>query len=103
MKQSRTFAAASLWASAFVLAGLVIVQAGRLPGQKAYADQSSTNDSYTLITANAGLGGEEPYELLYVVDSRAEAMLVYEIEDARNGRIVPRVATSISNLFRAAR
>jgi hypothetical protein len=35
--------AAVLWASAFVIAALVIVQAGRLPGPAARAEMSSSS------------------------------------------------------------
>lgn len=82
-------AAAVLWASAFVLAALVIVQAGRLPGNPAYGDQSVAADSYTLLTtaSGTGRGNDPPDELLYVLDSRAQILLVYQIPDTRQKNI----------------
>jgi len=96
--------AAALWASAFVIAAFIIVQAGRLPANEAYAEMTSAAAGYTLLTTNAGRGLESglPFELLYVVDNRAETILVYEIENAQNNRIVLRDGGPLPNLFTAA-
>jgi hypothetical protein len=51
--------AAALWASAFVIAALIIVQAGRLPGNQAHAEMATGNGAYTLVTADAGTGGDQ--------------------------------------------
>ncbi len=62
---------AALWASAFVIMALIIMQAGKLPGNAAYAEMSSSNEAYTLLTTDAGKGDDAaPYELLYVLDNR---------------------------------
>ncbi len=97
--------AASLWASAFVIGALVIVQAGRLPGPAAWADEmSTTSGDFTLLTADSGRGGEvEPYELLFVIDSRAQVLLVYEVENAQQRRMQLRDGGSLDLLFRRAR
>ncbi|MHC4992043.1 MAG: hypothetical protein ACYTGC_13805, partial [Planctomycetota bacterium] len=59
---------AALWASAFVLAAFVIVQAGRLPENAAHAEMANSLGSYTLLTTNSGRGGDaDPDELLYVI------------------------------------
>jgi len=95
---------AALWASAFVIAALIIVQAGRLPGNQAHAEMATGNGTYTLVTADAGTGGDErPDELLYVIDSRDQVLLVYEIEDARQKRVILRGGGSLQNLLHAAR
>jgi hypothetical protein len=95
-----TAGTAVLWASAFLLAGLVIVQAGRLPSNPAYAEMAVADGGYTLLTTDSGRGEDAaPNELLYVLDSREETVLVYEIEDARQKQIFLRDGGSLRNLF----
>lgn len=96
--------AAILWASAFVLTGMVIMQAGRMVGPNtANAEMATNRASYSLLTTNSGRGGEaQPDELLYVINAREETILVYEIEDARKGQILLRDGGPLPNLFRAA-
>jgi hypothetical protein len=95
---------AVLSASAFVIAAMIIVQAGRLPGQQAYAEMSSERGSYTMLTTDAGIGGDEdPWEVLYVIDSRQEVLLVYFMDDARQKRLTLRDGGSLRGLFRTAR
>lgn len=100
-------AAAILWASAFLLFALIIVQAGKLPGSAAFAEMSDSNGDYSVLTTTSGKGGstsnEPPYQVLYVIDNHAEVLMVYEIDDARQGRIELRGGGSLSNLFRRAR
>ena len=100
-------AAAILWASAFLLFALVIIQAGKLPGSSAFAEMADSHGEYSALTTTLGKGGgggdEPPYQILYVLDSREEVVLVYEIEDARSGRIELRGGGSLANLFRRAR
>jgi hypothetical protein len=94
-----------LWGSAFLLAGLVIVTAGRLPANPAYAaDTSSSAGDYTLLSVDSGRGEDAaPDELLYVIDSRSESLLIYEIPDARQAQIVLRDGGSLAGLFGQAR
>ena len=97
-------AAAALWASAFVLAALVIVQAGRLPANPAYAAMAAVSDGFTLLAANSGRGEDAaPYELLFVIDSRGEVLLVYEIPDARQKRVELRGGAYLPTWFQNAR
>jgi hypothetical protein len=97
-------AAAVLWASAFVIAAIIIMQAGRLPGNMAHAEVVADRASYTLMTADSGRGGDtEPDELLYIIDSREQVMLVYEVEDARKKTITFRDGHSLDSLFQRAR
>lgn len=94
----------ALWASAFVIGALIIVQAGRLPGNPAHADMSTTRGDYVLLTANAGTGGDEaPDEVLYVIDNRTQVILAYEVEDATKKRVELRDGGLLDNLFRQAR
>ena len=100
----RNASSAALWASAFVIGALTIVAAGRLPGRAAHAEMVSGHSGYTLLTTDSGLGGDSnPNELLYVIDNRDQVILVYEVEDAHEGRIVLRAGGSLINMFRNAR
>jgi hypothetical protein len=95
---------AGLWASAFVILALVIVQAGRLPGNAAYAHMVADRGEYTLMTADSGKGGDsEPDEILCVIDSREQILLVYEVEDARRGIVTIRDGYPLNDLFTRAR
>lgn len=96
--------AAVLWASAFILAALVIIQAGRYQGQAAHADSMTADKgTFTVLTARSGRGPTAtPHHLLYVIDSRDQTFLVYEVEDARKQRILLRDGYSLDALFREA-
>lgn len=92
--------AATLWASAFVIAALVVLQAGRLPGNPAYAGTASVGPNYVLLTADNGRGGDtQPDEVLYIIDNRTESLMIYELEGAR---IMLRDGLSLPATFRAA-
>lgn len=104
MNRSRVRPATALWASAFVIAALVILQAGRLPGSAAYADETAELGDYVLLTARTGKGAEEqPDESLWVIDNRDQVLIVYEFEDAQRGTLVVRGGGSLHNLFLQAR
>lgn len=96
--------AVALWASAFVLAAIVIMQAGKLPQNEAYGGMASSRGDYVMVTLNSGEGGQDPpWELLYLIDSRDQMLMVYQVEDARQGGISLRDGGSLVNLFRAGR
>ena len=100
----RSHQATALWASAFVLAAIVIMQAGKLPENEAYAGMASSRGDYVMVTLQSGEGGTDPpWEMLYVIDSRDQVLMVYQIEDARKGGIILRDGGSLVNLFRAGR
>lgn len=107
MKQSTTSIntpAAILWASSFLLAALVIVQAGRLPGNQAHGEMAAESGDYTLVTTRSGRGKDtDPRELLYILDSRGEMLLVYDIEDARKQQILLVDGARLPVLFQQAR
>lgn len=67
-----------LWASAFVLAGLILLQAGR-PGE-ARADLVASVGGVTALTV-AGASSED---LLMVIDGRSEELFVYRVENQNN-------------------
>ncbi len=95
--------AAVLWASAFVIIAMIILQAGRMTGNTAYAEMATSSDVYSLLTTNSGTGGEtDPNELLYVINKREGIMMVYEIEDARKRQVLLRDGGSLDALFKAA-
>ena len=98
-RQPLNSSSAVLWASAFVIGALTIVQAGRLPGNAAHAEAADQ-----ALIDNSGVGGDaDPDELLYVIDNTDQVLMVYEVEDARRGKITLRDGGSLDNLFRAAR
>ena len=98
-------AAATLWASAFVIAALVILQLGKLPGNPAHADGVlAERGNYTLLTTDAGEGdGQRRYQMLYVLDSSEQVLLVYQVEDAQRNVMTLRDGGNVNALFRAAR
>lgn len=97
--------AAVLWASAFILAGLVIVTAGRLPESPAYGGMATAGlGGFTLVTAPTGFGpSDEPYEVLCVIDNQTQMLYVYAVDNAADRRIVLRGGAPLSTLFRAGR
>lgn len=98
---------AILWVSAFMLAALTIVQAGRLPLNAAFAAAANQgNQGMSVVTQNTGLGPpERPYEALWVLDSRGEMLFIYYIENANSGEksLLLRQAMPVVDLFRVAR
>ena len=95
---------AALWASAFILGALVIMQAGEITGPTAWAGESGSAGDYTLLTVNSGRGGDvDPDEVLFIIDNREQVLLVYEIENAQQKRITFRDGGSVAMLFSRAR
>ena len=99
--------AALLWACAFLLAAMTVVQASRLPLNAAYASAANQgNQGVSVVTQNTGLGPpERPYEALWVLDSRGEMLFIYYIENANAGEksLLLRQAIPVPDLFRQAR
>lgn len=95
---------AILTASAIIVGALVIMQAGELPMNAAYAGSANTGSSFSIVTATSGLGKEtRPQELLYVVDNRTEVLYVYEIDDVSQRKVVLRGGGALPSLFRSGR
>lgn len=66
----------ALLASAFVLAGLTLTQAARLPRSEALADVAMIGD---LTVINAQIADGE--DVVCVLDARSEQVLVYRVEN----------------------
>ena len=98
-------ATALLLVSAFLIAAMVIFQAGRLPAHPAYAGDSVAGSAgYTLLTASSGFGKDtRPYEFCYVFDNHDEMLFIYEVPQASDKRIVLRGGTYLPGLFATAR
>lgn len=104
-RPSSTIASSVLGASAFVLAALTIMQAGRMTST-AHAAESANSGSlgYCVATIRSGLGSDtRPQDLLYVIDSRGETLFIYFIENVAEQRVLLRQAISLPALFRQAR
>jgi hypothetical protein len=84
---SRLSSASFLWASAFILLGLVVVQAGRLAGiwmNTASADVVSRVADFTTLTMTATASED----LALVLDGRAEKLYVYRIKNRESVELV---------------
>ncbi len=72
-------AAAALWASAFILSAMVIVQAGRLVwplGPEARAEMVTKVGDHTALTFDSGND-----EVLVILDGRGEQLYAYRIQN----------------------
>jgi hypothetical protein len=63
---------AALWASAFALMGLIVLQASRMTGGEAHADIVSSTGALTALTFEAA-----NEDILCVLDGRTESLFVY--------------------------
>ncbi len=107
-RRGLTVASAALWASAFLLAALTVIQAGRLPFNAAHAAGAANQGGQgtSVITLATGLGPDtKPYEALWVLDGRGEMLFIYYIENANSGEkaLLLRQAIPVPELFRVAR
>ncbi|MFG0328872.1 MAG: hypothetical protein ACF8PN_03130 [Phycisphaerales bacterium] len=83
-----------LWASAFVIAALIIMQAGRVaPMNEAQADMVAVGSDYSVMTT---LGGNQ--EVVYVLDNREGRLFVYE-PNANQGGLQLADVQNISELI----
>ena len=109
MKTRRSNPAAPiLWASAFVIAALAILQAGRLAPNPAFAGQAvSTDEGFSLVTSSSGTGpSDRPYDVLYVIDSSEETLFIYYIDNANSpatSKLELKNGAFFPTLFNAAR
>ena len=90
----RGLSVAALWASAFVILALVIVQADRSGVAK--GDMTATSGGYAVLTTDGG--SDEP---LMVIDQRRELLLVYQVENQT--RVLLRQRVELPQLFADAR
>lgn len=68
---------AALWASAFVLAGLIILTAAFGRGVGAYASDVSSVGDLTVLTSRSTVDED----ILCVLDGRSDMLLVYRIDN----------------------
>ena len=87
---------AVLWASAFVLAGLVLLQAQRVVGPVASAELVSRTGDTTIMTVS---GPSD--DALWVLDERSEQLFIYAAQQRGGIELVQKL--SLSTLFRDAR
>lgn len=93
-----------LWASAFVLTGLIVMQFSNR--QTAFAEETiQGRDGFSFSTVRNGLIAAIPSmpECVWVLDNRSEMLFIYYIEDSANTRLQLRYRENLSNLFRRAR
>ena len=99
-------AATPLWASAFVLAGLLVVSAGRItPSADAGDAASVAAGGMQVLTLTNGDGSSTQFnESVYVLDNHSETLFVYTIENATDKRgLILRTAEPLQQVFRNAR
>lgn len=90
---------AALWASMFVLAGMLVLQltrAGLGLGAAARADVVSTVDKYTVLTFDTGTD-----DAVAVLDSSGEELFIYEVR--KNERLEFAGRQNLRDLFQSAR
>ena len=93
-----------LWASAFILTGLIVMQFSKR--HAAFAEEVFPGrDGFSFGTVRNGLISAVPAmpECLWVLDNRSEMLFIYYIEDAGNLRLQLRYRENLSELFRQAR
>lgn len=89
--------AATLWASALVIAALVITQAGRLSaGNTARADVA-TSDDLSIATVFAGIDDD----VVAIIDRQTERLYIYGVEQAN--RVELRQSHDLRELFTQGR
>ena len=90
-----------LWASAFVLGGLILTQAGKI--QSANADSVATTNGFCMSTITVGnQTGSETYDLLWLVDDRSETLMIF-YGDVYNKVLDLRTTKNLSEIFKQAR
>ena len=85
-----------LWASAAVIAALILSQAGRIQGNAAMAEMAITGSDYAIMTTK---GGNE--EIFYVVDKRGGKIFAYEL--INNGGFVLHDVQDIGEIIKRVR
>lgn len=109
VRQSLSLPSALLWASAFVLAGLVIMQAGKAAASGRSRDAAlaaatsmdvvSRIGEFTTLTFSVGTSGSD--DVLLVLDSRGEDLFTYRILNQRQVEFLGR--EDLKTVFATAR
>lgn len=89
----------ALWASAFVLLGMILFVANKhVP--TANADSAITDNGFSMVTSPDGRGAE----LLYVIDDQNLVLMVYDVQNPQGeSNLNPVVAWSLPAMFAEAR
>lgn len=82
--QSR-FGAAALWASAFFILALIIVQAGRLGSPIAPAHADITSAGNITVMTTQGSSGED---ILAVMNSVDQTLFLYNVDSSRRVQLI---------------
>ena len=98
MTLSTSLALVPLWATAFLLAALVIWQSAQLsPRNTARAEMAAVGSDFSMLTTDSGNG-----EILTILNNRNGSMYVYEVNSSSGVVLVDRlqVAEIIDRLSR---
>lgn len=95
-KQSHANKGQWLWISAGLLAGLIIVRGAGMLESEALADMTTTSQSYSMMTTDGGTD-----EVLVVVDSRQESLMIYRVDSSNQLQLYKR--EQLGPLFSRAR
>ena len=97
--ESAGFSGAALWASAFVILAMIVVQAGRVSvgPSAAYAGDVATTGDLTVLTAAGG----DNQDVLVVLDRRLERIFLYGIENRTSVRLYEN--HDLAEMFTSAR
>ena len=89
----------ALWASAFILLGMILFVANRHTPQ-AVAENAITGDGFTMVTSPDGRGTD----LLYVIDNQNSLLMVYDVQNPQGASYINPVASwSIPSMFSTVR
>ena len=93
-----------LWASAFVLGGLILTQAGK--NQAAQADSITGPSGFSISTITignvVGTTNNHIYDVLWIIDDRSETLMIY-YGDTSNRTLELKTIKNLSDLFSQAR
>jgi len=82
-----TLALVPLWATAFLLAALVVWQSGNLtPRNTARAEMTAVGSDFSMLTTDSGNG-----EILTILNNRNGSMYVYEVNSSNGIILVDRL------------
>lgn len=88
-----------MWASAFVLMGLILFTAGKHT-PSAFAEDSVTGGGFTMVTTPGGQGTD----LVYVIDDQNALLMVYGLQNPQGESYIKPIASwSLPAMFNSAR
>ena len=88
----------ALIATAFMLAGILVVALDGYHAESAHANMVIARDNFTLMTANT----RQTEEALFVLDNANARLLIYRLDLPRK-QLLPIGAFSLQDLFRQGR